>query len=54
MDDSTGERWKGGYQPGIISKDTGPDSFWFTISGQNEKPHVTYGLNLGRMMMKRR
>ncbi|MFC2154829.1 DUF4185 domain-containing protein, partial [Candidatus Altiarchaeota archaeon] len=45
-------RWQGGYQPGIISKDTGPDYFWFTISGQNEKPLITYNLNLGKIVMK--
>lgn len=46
------EIWRGGYQPGIISKDTGPDYFWFTISGQNDKPLITYNLNLGKMRMK--
>ena len=43
--------WQGGYQPGIISKDTGPDSFWFTIAGQNAAPKIEYRLNLGRMVM---
>jgi len=46
------ESWQGGYQPGIISKDTGPDFFWFTISGQNELSKITYRLNLGKMFMK--
>jgi hypothetical protein len=44
-------RWQGGYQPGIVSKDTGPDSFWFTIAGQNRAPRIEYCLNLGRMVM---
>jgi hypothetical protein len=43
--------WQGGYQPGIISKDAGPDSFWFTIAGQNKAPKIEYCLNLGRMVM---
>jgi hypothetical protein len=46
------EQWRGGYQPGIISKDTGADYFWFTIAGQNKKPLITYNLNLGKMVMK--
>lgn len=46
------KQWQGGYQPGIISKDTGADYFWFTIAGQNQKPLVTYNLNLGKMVMK--
>ena len=45
------KEWQGGYQPGIISKDTGPDSFWFTVSGQNKKPYMTYKLNIGRMIL---
>jgi hypothetical protein len=43
--------WQGGYMPGIISKDTGPDWFWFTISGQNKLPKITYRLQLGKMRM---
>jgi hypothetical protein len=46
------EAWQGGYQPGIISKDTGPDHFWFTIAGQNQPPKVTYKLHLGKMVMQ--
>lgn len=42
-------QWQGGYQPGIISKDTGPDSFWFTIAGQNSPPKIAYQLQLGKM-----
>ena len=42
-------QWRGGYMPGIISKDTGPDWFWFTIAGQNKAPKVTYQLHLGKM-----
>ncbi len=48
------EQWHGGYQPGIISKDAGPDYFWFTISGQNRKPNITYNLILGKIVMKLR
>jgi len=47
-------QWQGGYQPGIIGKDTGPDSFWFTIAGQNQAPKITYRLHLGKMRMKLR
>ncbi|HET6559277.1 MAG TPA: hypothetical protein VFG54_18280, partial [Prolixibacteraceae bacterium] len=46
------KEWQGGYQPGIISKGTGPDSYWFTISGQNKKPNITYTYNLGKMILK--
>ena len=48
--------WVGGYQPGIISKDTGENYFWFTIAGQPKNPwsgkEVKYSLNLGKMVMK--
>lgn len=44
--------WQGGYQPGIMSKDTGPDYFWFTVAGQNKKPLITYSCNLGKMILK--
>jgi hypothetical protein len=43
--------WQGGYQPSIISKDTGPNSFWFTPAGQNATPKIEYCLNLGHMVM---
>jgi hypothetical protein len=46
------KEWQGGYQPGIISKGTGPDFYWFTVSGQNKKPNVTYSCNLGKMILK--
>lgn len=51
------EGWIGGYQPGIISKDTGKDYFWFTIAGQPQiKPwdgtEVKYSLNVGKMIVK--
>lgn len=46
------KEWQGGYQPGIISKGTGPDYYWFTISGQNKKPNITYSYNLGKMILK--
>jgi hypothetical protein len=43
--------WKGGYQPGIISK-VGENYFWFTISGQDKKgAEVKYQLNLGKIIM---
>ncbi|HEY4788103.1 MAG TPA: DUF4185 domain-containing protein [Bacteroidales bacterium] len=45
------KEWQGGYQPGIISKDISPNSFWFTVSGQNKKPYITYTFNLGKMIM---
>ena len=45
------EEWRGGYMPGMISKDTGPNDFWFTLSGQNFPPLITYRLQLGRMVM---
>lgn len=48
--------WRGGYQPGIISKDTGDDYFWFTLAGQPQNPlskaEVKYCLNLGKMVME--
>jgi len=46
------KEWQGGYQPGMITKGTGPDTFWFTVAGQNKKPLVTYSYNLGKMHMK--
>jgi hypothetical protein len=45
------EEWRNGYMPGIISKDTGQDYFWFTLSGQNYPPKITYRLQLGKMVM---
>lgn len=52
--DAAAEEWQGGYQPGIISKDTEPDAFWFTIAGQNALPRIVYRLNLGRIVMRTR
>jgi hypothetical protein len=46
------KEWQGGYQPGILSKGTGPESFWFTVSGQNKKPNITYNCNLGKIILK--
>jgi len=46
------KKWQGGYQPGIIAKDTGTDSYWFTVSGQNKKPNITYSYNLGKIILK--
>lgn len=48
--------WVGGYQPGIISKDTGKDYFWFTIAGQPQNPwsrtEVKYCLNVGKIVLQ--
>jgi len=43
-----------GYQPGIISKGTGPDSFWFTIAGQQspDEGGVSYQCNIGKIRVK--
>ena len=46
--------WQGGYQPGIVSKGTGPDWFWFTIAGQNQKPKITYNFHLCKLRMQLR
>jgi hypothetical protein len=54
VDKNSPVQWLGGYQPGIISKDTGPDFFWFTIAGQNASPMIIYRLHLGKMKMKLR
>jgi hypothetical protein len=45
-----------GYQPGIISKDTGSNYFWFTIAGQQSASEggVSYRLNLGKMILNLR
>lgn len=50
--EGTADEWRGGYQPGIISKDTEPDAFWFTIAGQAAHPQINYNLHLGRMVMR--
>lgn len=50
--DAAPVQWQGGYQPGLIAKDAGRDSFYFTIAGQNVAPKVTYRLNLGKMVMR--
>jgi hypothetical protein len=46
--------WRG-YQPGIISKDTGDDYFWFTTAGNPNIPgnlyDVSYKLNIGKIVM---
>ena len=46
------KEWQGGYQPGIVSKGTGPDYYWFTVAGQNAKPYINYSCNLGKMILK--
>jgi hypothetical protein len=43
--------WQRGYQPGIISKGLGPNSFWFTIAGQNRPPYITYSFHIGQIVM---
>ena len=43
--------WQKGYQPGIVSKGLGPDSFWFTMAGQAKMPNMTYRFHIGRMVM---
>ena len=42
-----------GYQPGIISKNTSRDSFWFAIAGQQSPNEggVTYQLNIGKIIL---
>jgi len=54
VNESSPEYWRGGYMPGIISKDTGPDYFWFTITGTDEENQLSYCLNLGKMIMELR
>jgi Carboxypeptidase regulatory-like domain/Domain of unknown function (DUF4185) len=44
--------WQRGYQPGIIPKGLGPNSFWFTISSQNRPPYLTYSFHIGQMVMQ--
>lgn len=58
--------WLGAYQPGIISKDTGPNSFWFTTAGQpywmltGQNPpqdstnYIDYKVSLGKIIMQLR
>jgi hypothetical protein len=43
--------WQKGYQPGIITKGLGADSFWFTMTGQNLKPNMTYSFHIGQLVM---
>jgi hypothetical protein len=44
-------QWQRGYQPGIITKGLGSNSFWFTIAGQNEPPYITYAFHVGQIVM---
>jgi len=39
--------WDGGYMPGIISKNIGPDYFYFTLSGQDSI--IGYNLHVGKI-----
>jgi hypothetical protein len=42
-----------GYQPGIISKDTESNSFWFTVAGNSDEIlDVSYQLNIGKISME--
>ncbi len=41
-----------GYQPGMISKNMGDNSFWFTIAGQPPGHDISYKLNLGKIVME--
>ncbi len=43
--------WQKGYQPGIMPKGLGPDSFWFTMTGINPKPNITYSFHIGQIVM---
>ena len=49
---STVPEWQQGYQPGIITKGLGENSFWFTISGQGKKPNITSSFHLGQIVMQ--
>jgi hypothetical protein len=44
--------WQRGYQPGIITKGLGANSFWFTIASQNSPPYLTYSFHVGQMVMR--
>jgi hypothetical protein len=44
--------WQRGYQPGIIAKGLGANSFWFTIASQNRPPYLTYSFHVGQMVMQ--
>jgi len=41
--------WQGGYMPAIIPRDTGPDSFYFFVSGQDIV--IGYRLHLGQVRL---
>jgi hypothetical protein len=43
--------WQKGYMPGIMTKGLGADSFWFTMTGQAQKPNMTYSFHIGQMVM---
>jgi hypothetical protein len=49
--------WFGNYQPGIISKDTGPNTFYFTASGQKghdkhkDHPYKNYRFKIGKITL---
>ncbi len=49
---STPPEWQQGYQPGIITKGLGDNSFWFTLAGQGKKPNITSTFHLGQMVMQ--
>ena len=54
QNDKSSTVWRDGYQPGIISKDTGPDYFWFTMAGTGDTGGIGYEFNLGKIEMELR
>ena len=42
--------WQGGYMPGIISRDTGIDYFYFAIAGQS--PIIDYHCHIGKIELQ--
>ncbi len=42
--------WQGGYMPGIISKDAGPDYFYFTLAGQDQV--IGYYCHIGKIELQ--
>ena len=42
--------WQGGYMPGLISKDAGPDYFYFTLAGQDSV--IGYFCHIGKIELE--
>jgi len=42
--------WAGGYMPGIIAKDAGPDYFYFTLAGQDSV--IGYFCHMGKIQLQ--